>query len=65
MSSPKWRKSSRSTGGTSGECVELARLGAGVGIRDSKAPEAGHLTVTPKTVASLVGRIKTGELDLR
>jgi hypothetical protein len=65
MSSPRWRKSSYTEGGTSSQCVELARLGAGVGIRDSKAPEAGHLTVTRRTVASLVGRIKTGDLDLK
>jgi hypothetical protein len=44
--------------------VELARLDAGVGIRDSKAPDMGHLTVAPEALSGLVGRIKTGELDL-
>jgi hypothetical protein len=62
---PAWRKSSRSNS-QGGDCVELADLGRNsVGIRDSKAPEAGRLTVTPKAVANLVGRIKTGVLDLK
>ncbi|MWK37219.1 DUF397 domain-containing protein [Actinomadura sp. J1-007] len=61
MTSPTWRKSSRSTGGTSGECVELADLSTGlVGIRDSKAPGAGHLVLAPETFAELLARIKQG-----
>jgi len=44
--------------------VELARLDASVGIRDSKAPEAGYLTVSPEALSALVGRIKAGELDV-
>lgn len=60
-----WRKSSRSEGGTSGECVELAAVGAvGVGVRDSKAPESGHLTLAPADFAGLVDRIKASRLDL-
>ncbi|MBX6767475.1 MAG: DUF397 domain-containing protein [Actinomadura rubrobrunea] len=57
-----WRKSSYS--GTQGDCVELARLGAEVGIRDSKNPENGHLAVAPEVMKGLIGRIKAGELDL-
>ncbi|GAA2442099.1 hypothetical protein GCM10010191_68010 [Actinomadura vinacea] len=65
MSSPEWRKSSRSTGGTGGECVELARLGKNdVGIRDSRAPETGHVTLKPRAFALLVNQVKVGELDL-
>ncbi len=30
--------------GTSGNCVEVADLPTGAAVRDSKAPEAGHLT---------------------
>jgi Domain of unknown function (DUF397) len=52
-----WRKSTYS-GGESGECVELARLGRTVGIRDSKDPAAPHLAVTPAAFATLVREIK-------
>lgn len=31
-----WRKSSRSTAATNANCVEIARAGAAVGVRDSK-----------------------------
>jgi hypothetical protein len=59
-----WRKSSHSD--TQGnECVELAVVGTvGVGLRDSKAPEAGHLTLAPADFAGLMRRIKAGRLDL-
>ncbi|MCP2340275.1 DUF397 domain-containing protein [Actinomadura rupiterrae] len=42
-----WRKSSHSSeSGGGGTCVELADLGPSVGIRDSKNPRLGHLTLT-------------------
>jgi hypothetical protein len=44
--------------------VEVAELDASVGIRDSKAPEAGHLALDMAVFAMLVGRIKGGALDL-
>ncbi|WP_329096411.1 DUF397 domain-containing protein [Actinomadura citrea] len=59
---PVWRKSSRSTQGTSEQCVELAQLPHAVGIRDSKAPGAGHLTLTPHAFADLVTRAKRDSL---
>lgn len=63
-SAPVWRKASRSNS-QGGDCVELANLGRNtVGIRDSKAPQDGHLTVHPEVLAHLVSRVKTGELDL-
>lgn len=37
-----WRKSSLSN---ETDCVEVAHRSGVVGIRDSKCPEAGHLTV--------------------
>ncbi|MEV0651015.1 DUF397 domain-containing protein [Phytomonospora sp. NPDC050363] len=39
-----WRTSSRS--GQTGNCVEVAALPTGVGVRDTKARGTGHLTVT-------------------
>ncbi|MFF5258121.1 DUF397 domain-containing protein [Actinomadura viridis] len=61
----QWRKSSYS-GATQGtDCVELADLGPRqIGVRDSKAPEASHLTLTPESVAGLLQGIKAGKLDL-
>lgn len=60
-----WRKSSRSGGGGSGgqECVELAQLTAGVGIRDSKRVRSDHLLVDVVAFGRLVERIKSGALD--
>jgi hypothetical protein len=63
VSTPAWRKSTRSD--TSGNaCVEAAQLPDGVGLRDSKNPDAGHLTVSPGAFGSLLGRIRAGEFDL-
>jgi Domain of unknown function (DUF397) len=66
VSEPIWRKSSRSgTGGAGGQdCVEVAALAEGRGIRDSKAPEAGHLTLTPDSFAHLITRAKRGDLNI-
>ncbi|MES9603212.1 DUF397 domain-containing protein [Actinomadura sp. NPDC000929] len=66
MSKPIWRKSLRSgTGGAGGEeCVEVAALAGGRGIRDSKAPDTGHLTLTPTSFTQLITRAKRGDLDL-
>lgn len=59
-----WRKSSRS-GGTSthSDCVELAQLPGGVSVRDSKRPEAGHLTLSMAGFAELVARVKRDEMS--
>lgn len=59
----QWRKASRSNT-SGGDCVEVAHLGGGVlGIRDSKAPEAGHVSVGRGGLADLVAKIKDGRLD--
>lgn len=60
----QWRKSSRSADTGQANCVELARLTLAVGMRDSKAPEAGHLVLTSRDFAELVSRIKRNDLDL-
>ncbi|MEU8801530.1 DUF397 domain-containing protein [Spirillospora sp. NPDC048819] len=61
MTSPEWRKSSRSTSGTTGDCVEVAALRKGVGVRDSKAPGAGHLVLSGQGFAELVAWVKHDE----
>jgi hypothetical protein len=61
---PAWRKSSRSD--TQGNnCVELAQLNAGaIGIRDSKNPAGGHVSLTNTQFATLLADIKAGDLSL-
>ncbi|SMQ17680.1 protein of unknown function [Streptomyces sp. Ag82_O1-12] len=49
----QWHRSSYS-GSSGGECVEVADLRPGVGVRDSKNPEAGILTVSPEAYADFV-----------
>lgn len=59
----EWRKASRSNA-SGEECVEVAAINEGRGIRDSKAPGTGHLTLTPESFARFVARVKRHELDL-
>jgi len=40
-----WRTSTKS--GQTGNCVEIAGVPGGVGVRDTKYRAAGHLTVAP------------------
>jgi hypothetical protein len=56
-----WRKSSYSAAST--DCVELAAAGNEVLLRDSKHPEAGHLTFTHTELAAFVDAARAGELD--
>lgn len=53
----KWRKARRS-GGQGDACVEVARFPGGIGIRDSKAPDAGHFTLTPHAFHTLLNNLK-------
>jgi hypothetical protein len=56
-----WRKSTYSI--SNSNCVELAAAGADVLLRDSKHPEAGHLTFTRPELAALIAAARAGELD--
>jgi hypothetical protein len=59
-----WRKSSRSGGTTTqSDCVEVAQLNHAVGIRDSKAPDAGYLALPAEGFARLVQQLKQGRPD--
>jgi hypothetical protein len=60
-SQPAWRKSSHSGG--NGECVEVAGLSAGIGVRDSKAPDAGHLAFTRRAWAAFATQVSSGRYD--
>ncbi|URN05631.1 DUF397 domain-containing protein [Actinomadura madurae] len=51
-----WRKSSYS-GAHENECVEVAALNDHIGIRDSKNPTGGHLTVTRQNFTALLTRL--------
>lgn len=63
MTSSVWRKASRS-GTQQGNCVELANLRGGtIGVRDSKSPDHGHLTLTPEAFADLLARAKRDQLN--
>jgi hypothetical protein len=55
---PVWRKSSHSGTGANSDCVEVAALADGIGLRDSKRPEGGHLALSRETFARLVVQIK-------
>jgi hypothetical protein len=57
-----WRKSTHSTGVDDEACVEVAKLTNGIGVRDSKNPDAGHLTLITPDFTRLVRRIKRGDL---
>ncbi|MEV4252148.1 DUF397 domain-containing protein [Spirillospora sp. NPDC049652] len=56
MNERPWRKASYS-GTEQGDCVELADLTSGVGLRDSKAPEAGYLSLPKSALAELFMRV--------
>ncbi len=57
-----WRKSSHSTGRN--DCVEAARIGAAVAVRDSKNSGGGHITLDAAEWRAFLNRIKNGSYDL-
>jgi hypothetical protein len=60
-----WRKSSYSSGGQQGSCVEVARNLPGiVAVRDSKDVHGPVLTVPPAEWRDFIADIKAGQHDL-
>ena len=54
----QWRKSTHSSGVNDEDCVELGQLSSGIGVRDSKNPDGGHLTLTTAEFADLIKQIR-------
>lgn len=60
-----WRKSSYSGGSGSSNCVEVAGTPPGAaGVRDSKDPAAGVVTIDAAAWRNLLAAIKRGQYDL-
>ncbi|MEV3937699.1 DUF397 domain-containing protein [Glycomyces sp. NPDC049804] len=60
-----FRKSSRSNGGGSGQCVAVAVSGSEVAVGDTKTPVAdtySHLRVSTADLGGLLAGIKSGEI---
>lgn len=62
LAAATWRKSSRSN--SEQACVEVAQLPTAIGIRDSKNPAGGHLTLNRTLFDGFLNRVKAGDLDL-
>ena len=61
LSGAQWRKSSFS--GAGNDCVELAVASEGAAVRDSKNPEAGHISFVTTSWGTFLGAVKEGGLD--
>jgi uncharacterized protein DUF397 len=61
LSGARWRKSSFS--GAGNDCVELAVARTGAAVRDSKSPEAGHISFVTTSWAAFLGAVKEDGLD--
>jgi hypothetical protein len=55
----KWQKSERSL--SNGECVEVARAGAWIAVRDSKDPQGGMLDYSERAWRSFITKIVLNE----
>ncbi|MBO2445143.1 DUF397 domain-containing protein [Actinomadura nitritigenes] len=54
---PAWRKSSYSSS-QGDNCIELADLDGTIGVRDSKNPEGGHLSISRDGLRVLLAGLK-------
>jgi Domain of unknown function (DUF397) len=57
----EWRKSSYSGGGN--QCVEVARIGGEVAVRDSKNDGGGHLRFSAAGWEAFLDDIRRGSYD--
>ena len=58
-----WLKATKSNANPQGNCVEVARDGDAIGIRDSKHPGVALLTLTPAELEAFVDGARNGEFD--
>lgn len=66
LSAAAWRRSTHSSGGGSGDCVEVATdLPGVVAVRDSKDPLGPALLLTPTGWTAFLLGVTTGEFDRR
>ncbi len=63
LASAEWRKSSRSGGGNN--CVEVAFVSAGVGVRDSKNRQGAAFVFGSEAWSSFVKNIRDGDSGRR
>ena len=64
LSGAAWRKSSRSSGSGSGDCVEVAdNLPGVVAVRDSKDPRGPALVFPPTAWAAFLLDTRAGAFD--
>lgn len=61
LTNARWHKSSRSGG--NGNCVEVAILGEGVAVRDTKNRDGGTLEFTHAEWAAFTAGVRDGEFD--
>ncbi|WP_141578093.1 DUF397 domain-containing protein [Actinomadura sp. WMMA1423] len=57
MDSVTWRKAQRSND-QAHECVELAKLHEGIGVRDSQDPDGPKLLLVPAAFRALLADLK-------
>jgi hypothetical protein len=62
LAGARWRKSSRS--GAGNDCVELVVARIGAAVRDSKNPDAGHVSFETTGWDVFMGVVKEGRLDV-
>ncbi|REE95461.1 DUF397 domain-containing protein [Thermomonospora umbrina] len=60
LNGARWRKSTRSQAETQ-NCVELARVGGVIGVRDSKDPDGPHLAFSLKDVRAFIGGVRAAD----
>ncbi|MEU4158240.1 DUF397 domain-containing protein [Actinoplanes sp. NPDC026670] len=55
-----WRKARKSS---AGNCVEIARMGDSIAVRNSRFPDAGIILYTPAEFDAFIDGVKRGEFD--
>lgn len=60
----RWRKSSKSGGGGGAQCVELAYLGAGAAVRDSKNTTGPVCRLDKEALRAFLSEVQAGRLDV-